>query len=203
MLRSAARQFAPLVRQHAPLRQWTPSHVPSLSSTRFISQTSRRFTEAPTPSTSTNPSNTPPVDTSLEEPKRGVYSPPRLDVKPDSSWGGVFEGIHLAKQISNSTAAQKWTKNSESSQISLMSQKTGDAFSGRTVRVGHDVGEAFRRLDAILGRNKVRLTWRQQERHEKKGVKRRRLSSERWRKQFANEVRKKVQLVNQIRHRGA
>ncbi|KAI0302008.1 hypothetical protein BC826DRAFT_986609 [Russula brevipes] len=40
-------------------------------------------------------------------------------------------------------------------------------------------------------------------RHEKKGYKRRRLSSQRWRRRFAHEVRKKVQLVNKIRARGA
>lgn len=61
------------------------------------------------------------------------------------------------------------------------------------------------------------------ERHEKKGYKRRRLESERWRRRFAHEVcsdpflrarydcegfvfvqvRKKVQIVNEIRARGA
>ncbi|KAF4608447.1 hypothetical protein EYR40_000792 [Pleurotus pulmonarius] len=75
---------------------------------------------------------------------------------------------------------------------------------GRTVFVGKNgFGEAYKRLDIILSRNKVRATVRMAERHEKKGVKRRRLSSERWRRQFANEVRKKVQLVKEIRNRGA
>jgi small subunit ribosomal protein MRP21 len=50
------------------------------------------------------------------------------------------------------------------------------------------VAEAYVRLDNLLKRNFVKRTVRLTERHEKKGVKRRRLRSERWRKQFANEV---------------
>jgi Ribosomal protein S21 len=40
-----------------------------------------------------------------------------------------------------------------------------------------------------LARNRVRYELRLAERHEKKGVKRRRLESERWRIRFADEVR--------------
>ncbi|KAM6500541.1 hypothetical protein JOM56_003555, partial [Amanita muscaria] len=77
-------------------------------------------------------------------------------------------------------------------------------FSGRSVRVlnGH-LADAFKKLDIILSRNKVRMQVRKDERHEQKGAKRRRLSSERWRKRFAHEVRLKVQLVQKIRRRGA
>lgn len=94
---------------------------------------------------------------------------------------------------------------------------------GRTVTVKDDLAMAYKSLDIILSRNKVRQTLRMEERHEKKGVKRRRLSSQRWRKRFADEVcfsflsftyssltrlvflqvRKKVQLVKKIRDRGA
>lgn len=68
--------------------------------------------------------------------------------------------------------------------------------------------------------NNVVKELRMAERHEKKGDKRRRLRSERWRRRFAHEVslvlllvrlcyerclqvRKKVQLVNEIRARGS
>lgn len=54
---------------------------------------------------------------------------------------------------------------------------------------GGNIAEAIKMLDVRLSRNKVKYELRLAERHEKKGVKRRRLSSERWRKQFANEVR--------------
>jgi ribosomal protein S21 len=54
--------------------------------------------------------------------------------------------------------------------------------------VNGDLGEAFRRLQTRLRRNRVVQEVSRQRRHEKKGVKRRRLSSERWRRMFANEV---------------
>lgn len=55
--------------------------------------------------------------------------------------------------------------------------------------INGNVAEAYRKLEIILNKNKVKYELKRAERHEKKGVKRRRLSSERWRKQFANEVR--------------
>lgn len=60
---------------------------------------------------------------------------------------------------------------------------------GRTVVVTRSLGDSLRALDGILARNKVKYELRLTERHEKKGVKRRRLTSERWRNSFANEVR--------------
>lgn len=63
---------------------------------------------------------------------------------------------------------------------------------GRSVFVGangNNLSAAFKRLDTILSRNKVRAQAIQSERHEQKGAKRRRLSSERWRRRFAHEVR--------------
>ncbi|KAJ7063280.1 hypothetical protein C8F01DRAFT_958102, partial [Mycena amicta] len=75
---------------------------------------------------------------------------------------------------------------------------------GRSVRVKNgNFAEAVRDLDKILARNQVRATLYATSRHEKKGVKRRRLQSEQWRKHFAAEVRKNVQMVHSIRRRGA
>lgn len=51
-----------------------------------------------------------------------------------------------------------------------------------------NLADAFKRLDGILARNRVRRQLKLAERHEKKGVKRRRLESERWRRLFAHEV---------------
>lgn len=94
---------------------------------------------------------------------------------------------------------------------------------GRRVPVNNGrIADAVRRLDTIIARNRVKAELRRGERHEKPGVKRRRLKSERWRRVFAHEVclcfvlnatliyslpslqvRKNVQLVNKIRRRGA
>ncbi|KAI0306597.1 hypothetical protein B0F90DRAFT_1623388 [Multifurca ochricompacta] len=76
--------------------------------------------------------------------------------------------------------------------------------SGRSFEVkGGNVADILNKLQYTLQRNRVVPELRLAARHEKKGYKRRRLSSERWRKRFAHEVRKKVQLVNKIRARGA
>ncbi|EIW60480.1 uncharacterized protein TRAVEDRAFT_120749, partial [Trametes versicolor FP-101664 SS1] len=75
---------------------------------------------------------------------------------------------------------------------------------GRSVQVNADaVGLALTKLKGILTVNAVRHTAVRDERHEKKGEKRNRLKSVRWRRRFAHEVRQKVQLVNEIRARGA
>jgi len=77
-------------------------------------------------------------------------------------------------------------------------------YAGRSFEVKNgNVAEALNKLQYTLWRNRVSSELRLTARHEKKGYKRRRLSSERWRKRFAHEVRKKVQLVNKIRARGA
>lgn len=73
-------------------------------------------------------------------------------------------------------------------QLSNMHFSTA-SHAGRSVFVRGDLASAFRRLDHILSRNKVRAQAVQSERHEQKGAKRRRLSSERWRRRFAHEVR--------------
>lgn len=77
-------------------------------------------------------------------------------------------------------------------------------YAGRSIEVKNgNVAEALNQLQYTLQRNRVITELRLTARHEKKGYKRRRLSSERWRRRFAHEVRKKVQLVNKIRARGA
>ncbi|KAI0695891.1 hypothetical protein BC835DRAFT_1272674 [Cytidiella melzeri] len=79
-----------------------------------------------------------------------------------------------------------------------------NAYQGRTIYVSESsLGRAFDRLNGLMRQNNVSRETYRQERHEKKGYKRRRLASERWRRRFAHEVRRKVQIVNEIRARGA
>jgi ribosomal protein S21 len=60
---------------------------------------------------------------------------------------------------------------------------------GRSVEVKNgNVAEALNQLQFTLQRNRVATELRLTARHEKKGYKRRRLSSERWRRRFAHEV---------------
>ncbi|KAF9564658.1 hypothetical protein CPC08DRAFT_734350 [Agrocybe pediades] len=101
------------------------------------------------------------------------------------------------------TIEERWKESSKRALEDARNSPPANPYSGRTVEVGKNLSATFRKLDAILARNQVRKQLRLTERHEKKGVKRRRLSSERWRKRFADEVRKKVQLVIKIKERGA
>ncbi|KAF8902110.1 hypothetical protein CPB84DRAFT_1776621 [Gymnopilus junonius] len=102
-------------------------------------------------------------------------------------------------------AEDRWLERSKKALEEVQSRPPADPYAGRSVSNNSErqVANSLRHLEAILARNKVRQQLRLTERHEKKGVKRRRLSSERWRKRFADEVRKKVQLVMKIRDRGA
>jgi ribosomal protein S21 len=60
---------------------------------------------------------------------------------------------------------------------------------GRSIEVKNgNVAEALNQLQYTLQRNRVATELRLTARHEKKGYKRRRLSSERWRRRFAHEV---------------
>ncbi|KAI6036604.1 hypothetical protein BKA83DRAFT_670238 [Pisolithus microcarpus] len=69
------------------------------------------------------------------------------------------------------------------------------------IPVNMDLRSAFLKLSRRLQKNSVFREWKLAVRHEKRGIKRSRLRSERWRKRFADEVRKKVQLVSTIRRR--
>lgn len=60
---------------------------------------------------------------------------------------------------------------------------------GRTVRVRSNIMDSYAMLSNLLQRNNVRRELGKASRHEKKGVKRRRLASETWRRVFAHEAR--------------
>jgi len=76
-------------------------------------------------------------------------------------------------------------------------------YAGRSVLVRTDnISGALKSLSRRLKANNVYQTWKYQMRHEKKGVKRRRLKSQRWRRRFADEIRKKIALVRSIQRRG-
>ncbi|KAN0077309.1 hypothetical protein V8E55_011164 [Tylopilus felleus] len=78
-----------------------------------------------------------------------------------------------------------------------------DTWTGRRLVVQDgDLRRAFQQLNLRLRMNNVAKEIALTVRHEKKGDKRARLRSERWRKRFADAVRKKVQLVSTIRRRG-
>lgn len=163
------------------------------------------------------------TSTALSSTARGVFSqrsnlparmlsnvrhPPALldrTKNQDRIWtAAIMDTIHrtagTVQKKSPPTPDELWAERSRSATFN----PPADPYTGRRISVnGDQLGEAFRRLQTRLRRNRLIQEVSRQRRHEKKGVKRRRLSSERWRRMFANEVRKKVQLVSTIRRRGA
>lgn len=77
---------------------------------------------------------------------------------------------------------------------------------GRTVNVntarGMDVGRAFRQLEMLCARNNVRKDSMRQRFHERPGLKRKRLKSERWRRNFKANFKGVVALVQKMRKQG-
>lgn len=75
---------------------------------------------------------------------------------------------------------------------------------GKTVQVknGGDVGRAFREVEQLCGRNRVRADFNKQRFHERAGLKRKRLHSERWRRRFKEAFRGTVKMVNKMRKQG-
>ncbi|KIO26310.1 hypothetical protein M407DRAFT_243772 [Tulasnella calospora MUT 4182] len=102
------------------------------------------------------------------------------------------------------SAKQLWEYGSKEVLLRLASSPPPTPYTGRSVAVkGEAFAAAYRGLNGILRDNAVRATVRGQERHEKKGVKRRRLVSKTHRRKFGQLVRSKVAMVKKIRALGS
>ncbi|KJY02456.1 37S ribosomal protein MRP21 [Zymoseptoria brevis] len=77
---------------------------------------------------------------------------------------------------------------------------------GRQVRVDPerrmDVGRAFRSLEILCARNSVKRDFMRQRFHERPGLKRKRLKSERWRKNFKAGFKETVRMVMKMKKQG-
>lgn len=77
---------------------------------------------------------------------------------------------------------------------------------GRTIKVDNnkfvDVGRAFRMLEMECARNSVKRDFMRQRFHERPGLKRKRLKSERWRKNFRKNFTGIVAMVQKMRKQG-
>jgi len=129
---------------------------------------------------------------------RGVWGELR-----DPMWQEV--GLSPRPLLTRKTPAEIWAEGSIKAQEQSALHETPNAFSGRSVPVDGPEGfaQAFRQLQRILRHNVVAKTVRQQKRHEKRGVKRRRLASQTHRRKFAQLIRGKVALVQKYRTRGS
>jgi len=124
------------------------------------------------------------------------HEPPRMPTDP--MWQDIKE--YVTKKVPPRKSPEEiWFERSER----LEPNPPLDAYAGRSVPVKN--GHIYRSLKSLANRlqtNKVYQTWKYQMRHEKKGVKRRRLRSQRWRRRFADEIRRKIVLVRSIQRRG-
>ncbi|KAI0637067.1 hypothetical protein C8Q77DRAFT_1071286 [Trametes polyzona] len=121
---------------------------------------------------------------------------------PANPWSNLLNAAQRPGKGSNISPEELWSRRENTIVRTL--PPPNNAYSGRSVPViNGQVSFALTKLKSILAVNAVRQTAVRDERHEKKGEKRNRLRSLRWRRRFAHEVRKKVQLVNEIRARGA
>ncbi|KAM3419548.1 hypothetical protein BST61_g2888 [Cercospora zeina] len=77
---------------------------------------------------------------------------------------------------------------------------------GRLVEVDEsrnmDVGRAFRTVDILCSKNKVKRSFQQQRFHERPGLKRKRLKNERWIKRFRENFKGTVKLVQKMKKQG-
>ncbi|KAJ7658717.1 hypothetical protein DFH06DRAFT_1195714 [Mycena polygramma] len=122
---------------------------------------------------------------------------------PHGTWNNSIGDFVTQHAGQNTSPEDQWRTKSRNMLLQLQNQPIADAYSGRSVKVKEgQFADAVRKFETILSKNQVKRTIRLTERHEKKGPKRRRIKSQQWRKHFANQVRKDVQLVHKIRRRG-
>ncbi|KAG8858745.1 hypothetical protein FRB96_004882 [Tulasnella sp. 330] len=117
------------------------------------------------------------------------------------------DAVAATAKSSHITAAEAWAAGSTKTEAVLALKPLPNAFSGRSIFISKSTPEgfaqSFRKLQGILRANNVYQTVRAQKRHEKKGVKRRRLASQTHRRKFAQLIRGKVALVQKYRARGS
>lgn len=77
---------------------------------------------------------------------------------------------------------------------------------GRTIKVdparGIDVARAFTVLETQCNRNNVKRDAQKQRYHERPGLKRKRLKSERWRRRFKETFKRTVTMVQRMKGQG-
>lgn len=77
---------------------------------------------------------------------------------------------------------------------------------GRSVQIraeaGMDLAKGLRTMEVICGRNKVKMDFYRQKFHERPGLKRKRLASERWRKRFLEGFKASVTRVQYLKRQG-
>ena len=109
----------------------------------------------------------------------------------------LFDSHELARGVANSIRAHPLGETPKPFRL--------DAFIGRGVNMtgrNMGLGEAIRQMEIKAARNRVRKESQQQRFHEREGLKRKRLKSERWRRRFKEGFREVCAKVERMRKQG-
>ncbi|KAH8804913.1 hypothetical protein F5884DRAFT_430908 [Xylogone sp. PMI_703] len=144
--------------------------------------------------------------TSADEILQALYN---TTTRPSSTSTSTFDVSKMMDPLSSRSEGYDVMRDINSSLNKSMAQITRPPMrltpqTGRTVQVGGnvDVGKGFRMLEVSCARNRVRQDFARQRFHERPGLKRKRLKSERWRKRFMMGFKATVARVKQLKKQG-
>ncbi|OQO02476.1 hypothetical protein B0A48_12003 [Cryoendolithus antarcticus] len=205
--RPLLQSLVPQTCRHTPRRNFIPQRQ---SQRRTIASTARRRADNKDPFASL-------LDEALSAPKASPSRSARPS-PPSSSSKGVASSMDDLFALFDSPKpppGQAPTSRSSAVSSALRSPLPPvpttpplklDAAIGRKVYVnkekGFDVAKAFRSMEINVARNGVKRDFNRQRFHERGGVKRKRLKSERWRKNFREGFRAVVRRVLRMRGQG-
>lgn len=158
---------------------------------------SRTKPKASTPTSSTVPPPPPPAASSG---KPSGTSALDKAAATDHVYDATSDTFDLSKMIADESAAFMRTHYTDRPQPEMRTKPV----LGRTVNVtgNTDMAGALRKLNSILASNKVRAQDRHQRFHERPGLKRKRLKSQRWRVRFKKGFVATVKRVQELKKQG-
>nr|OQO19776.1 hypothetical protein B0A51_13459 [Rachicladosporium sp. CCFEE 5018] len=205
--RPLLRSLAPQTCRHTPRRNLLPQWQPQQ---RTLTSTARRRADDKNPFASL-------LDEAMSVPKPAASRPARPSAPPSSSkgMGSSMDDLFALFDTPKRPPGQAPTSRSSLVSSALRSPLPPvpttpplklDAAIGRKVYVnkekGFDVAKAFRSMEINVARNGVKRDFNRQRFHERGGVKRKTLKSERWRKNFKEGFRAVVRRVLRMRGQG-
>ena len=127
--------------------------------------------------------------------------------KRRSSASSSFDALDIESifKISENTTSKSSTDPPPPTKVEPLPFKLNSSV-GRTIPVrqdqGMDIGRAFRMLEMRCAQNSVRKDMMRQRFHERPGLKRKRLKSERWRRRFKEDFQGTVRMVMKMKAQG-
>lgn len=206
----------PLVGNYIPPQpvQLKPNQVPPVSTEHPRSSKPPQSSAEVPPNVDMPPPPPPPPAAASEQtpPQSKSASTPYLydatELSTPATPSGGYKPVDIAGIIG--TAANKYTNSVKSIDPTTQHTIRAAPVVGRTVFIKPRMSgnsaptptTAFRQLQRIVANEKVRNKWHTQKFHERKGLKRKRLSSERWRARFKAGFKATVSRVLELKKQG-